>query len=201
MAPHPPARAAVDGRESSRKALHIAASLAAAGIAWQLPTAASRGLFAGAVLIALAVELVRHLSPAARFFDRAFGPMLRTRESRGLTGATTLAIGFAIAALLPRPFGGAGILAAGLGDAAGALVGRRFGRRRTRSGKSLEGSLACFAAAFVAAWASPGLGPGPAIVVALVTTLLEALPLPSDDNLILPPASAAAAWLAAAISG
>ncbi len=126
--------------------------------------------------------------------------MLRPRETTGLTGATTLALGFLIAGLLFAPrFAGAGILFAGVGDAASALVGRAWGRTRFPGGKSLEGSLAFLLAAFAAGWVAPGIPVLTAALAALVTTLVEALPSAIDDNLTLPLAGAAAAWAAGAL--
>jgi dolichol kinase len=180
----------------------VASSLAAAVIALEAPIATARALLLAATAAAATVEVVRHLSPAVgRLFNRAFGTMLRNHEARGaITGATAMATGFAATVLfVPTPFAAAGILMAGIGDAAGALVGRRFGRRRIARGKSLEGSLACLAAAFASAALVPGIPWPAAAVAALITAALELAPLPWDDNLALPLLSALALWGTAAL--
>jgi dolichol kinase len=76
------------------------------------------------------------------------------------------------------------------GDAAAALVGRRWGRHRYGA-KSLEGSAAC-------AGICLGLGalllpqhPAAVAAGAITATLVEALPLPFDDNWTMPLAAAA----------
>lgn len=191
------------GPEVSRKAIHALASIAAAAVALEAPPAVTPWLFLATFFAAVAIEEARRRSPAfGRLFDRAVGGMLRSRERRGNTGATTLAAGFAIAVLLlPPTFAAAGILAAGLGDAAAALAGQYLGRHRIRSGKSLEGSLACFAAALPATWVIPGIGFAPAVIVAAVVSILEIVPVPFDDNLWLAPAAGAVAWAAAAPLG
>lgn len=187
------------GREVSRKAIHVAVSIAAAGMVWQLPIEVTRPLFAGAFLVALLVDVLRRrIAGLGRLFERAFGAMLRTRESMRLTGATTLAAGFAIAVVVfPPRIATVGILIAGLADAAAALVGRRYGRHRNRNGKSLEGSLACFATALILAWVTPDVDFAGAFMLALGLTVLEAAPLPVDDNLVLPIVAAVLYWAAA----
>lgn len=186
------------GREVSRKAIHAAVSVAAAGMVWQLPAELTRPLFAAAFLVVFLVDVLRRrIGGLGRLFDRAFGAMLRTRESMHLTGATTLAAGFAIAVLvLPPRTAAVGILIAGLADAAAALVGRRYGRHRIRNGKSLEGALACFATALILAWVMPDVGFMGALILALGLTLLEAAPLPVDDNLVLPIVASVLYWAA-----
>jgi dolichol kinase len=191
----------IGGRETARKLVHAGASLAAAAVATFAPGALGRGAFAAALLVALAIEAARRFSPSiARAFDSAVGTMLRHRERRGITGATTLATGFAATALLaPAPFAAAGILAAGLGDAAAALVGRHFGRLRLPGGKSLEGAIACFATALLVSWPFPGIPLAAAVLGACATAIVEIIPLPVDDNLVLPIASAGALWAGATL--
>ncbi len=72
-----------------------------------------------------------------------------------------------------------------LGDSIAALVGVKYGKIRLGSrGKSLEGSLAFFVVAFICGviffnwWV--------AFIVSFVATAIEFLPLPIDDNFILP---------------
>ena len=75
-----------------------------------------------------------------------------------------------------------------VGDAAAALVGRTWGHIRIGA-KSLEGSAACFLACWAAGAVfldSPGGGVPEAAVGAFTAALLEALPMPLDDNLWIP---------------
>lgn len=202
---HPDAEGIADPgpqpEETARKAIHIVAALVATGIAWRAPERVATTILAGAALLALTIEVARlYIAPARRVFYRVVGFMLRPHERCRITGATTLALGFAGAILLfPPHMAAVGFLYAGVGDAAAALIGRRFGRHRTARGKSLEGSVAFFLVAVLAGWATPGIGLLPATCAAFATTLLEAGSLPIDDNLYLPAAGAAATWAAVAL--
>lgn len=172
----------------ARKLIHVAVSLVAAAVVWRLPHPAGAAVLAAATSIALSIELARRASPAFGLaFQRLVGPMLTSQESRRLTGATTLAMGFTLAAtLFPGWPAIAGILIAGVADPAAALIGRRFGRRRYRGGKSMEGSVAFLAVTFLLLLAVPGLGPAGAAIVAAVLAMAEAPSLRVDDNLYLP---------------
>lgn len=182
----------VGGEEISRKLIHLSGSIAATLLVLLAPPRQARGLLLGVAATAVLIELARSLSPGINaLFVRTVGSMLRYRERQALTGATTMAIGFvATAFTVPPNLAAAAILMAGTGDAAGALVGRRFGKLRFRSGKSLEGSIACFGAACGAALLLPGITPTMALAAALVTTTLELVITSFDDNLILPLAAA-----------
>lgn len=187
-----PRQRSAEGREVSRKLIHLSGSVAATMFILLAPARQARGVLLGAAATAVLVELARNLSPRANnLFNRTFGAMLRNRERRGITGATTLAIGFVAAAFTVPPTLAAGaILMAGTGDAAGALVGKHFGRVRFRSGKSMEGSAACLFAASAVALLIPGMTIIMAIAGALVITVLEAVITGFDDNLLLPLAAA-----------
>lgn len=177
--------------EAARKSIHVLLSLGVAALVWWLPATTAAVILAAATALALVIEAARRASGR---FDRAFharfGTMLRPAESRRLTGATTLALGYTLTVvLLPGLPALAGILFAGVADAVAAVVGRRWGRHRYAGGKSVEGSLAFLA---VAAAIAAGLGAGlvAAVGVAVVVTIIEALTLRIDDNLYLPLAGA-----------
>jgi dolichol kinase len=196
-----PRRLEILATEAARKVIHVGTATVAALLAWTLPTTPARILFVGMALVALAVDLARLSFPRFRAqFERTLAPMLRSHEGGRITGATTLAIAFAVIVLLfPREMAVAGIAFAGYADAAGALVGRAFGMHRYPSGKSLEGTIAFTVVAFVVAWTLPSLGIPAALGVAIVLGALESAPLPVDDNLLVPIAGAALAWIASAV--
>lgn len=177
--------------ETSRKGIHILLSLVAAGVVWLLPPLEAAVVLATATLAALTVELARRTSRSfAASFENRLGPLLRPRERHRLTGATTLALGYTLAALL---FAGtaalAGILVAGLADAVAAVVGKKYGRIRYPGGKSVEGSVAFFIVTFAVLALLGDLER--AALVALLLTGLEAPTLSISDNLFLPPVTAA----------
>lgn len=187
--------------ELARKLIHVGASIIAVAIVWLTPPLTGRAILGCAVFAALTVEIARRLSPAIRRrFFRSFGPLLRAHETHRLTGATMLALGFLIADLaFPPHVAGVGMLYAGVGDAASALVGRRWGRLRFPWGKSVQGSVAFFAVALAAGWIAPDVPLLPALVAALAATLFESLPTVIDDNLMLPIVGALAIWAAAGL--
>jgi dolichol kinase len=185
-------RPGIVGHEIGRKLIHLAGSVIAAVIILLLPPSLARLILLGIALAAASIEIMRWVSPRAnQGFNRAFGPMLRTREWAGVTGATTLTAGVALTAILAPPLSAAaGILIAGVGDSAAAIVGRYFGRRRFTSGKSLEGSAACFIAGFTVALLVPGVSLAAALAATIVITIIELTVASFDDNLILAPAAA-----------
>jgi dolichol kinase len=181
------ARGRAPAGEAARKLVHVAASLAAAAVVWRMAHPAGAVILAAATGVALSVELARQISPAIQQrFLATVGWMLRGRELRRTTAATTLALGFTLCAtFFPGPAATA-ILLVGLADPAAALVGRRWGAHRYHGGKSLEGSLTFLVTAFVVLYAGTGLSTPAAALVAAGLALLESLPLPGDDNLYLP---------------
>jgi len=171
-------------REIARKLIHVA-SVAVPLLVWFAPRALAIVVLLGAAIAALGVEVLRRRQRGARYlFLRHTRTMLRPRERHGLTGATWMAIAYAGAVVLfPTPVAVAAMLYNGLGDAAAALVGKRWGRRRTRSGKSWEGAGAMAVVGFAAGAAIPGLSLAAAALGAIGAALLELADLPPDDNL------------------
>jgi dolichol kinase len=176
-------------RELARKAIHVS-STAVPLLVWLLPRPVAIALLVPVAVLALAIDVARHrIRPFRYHFLRHTRTMLRHHERHGLAGATWMAIAYAAAAVLfPKPVAVAAMLFNGLGDAAAALVGKRWGRRRTTWGKSWEGfaaGLAVDLAIGVAAWMlAPGVvSLGAGVLGALIAATVEFAPLPLDDNL------------------
>lgn len=176
-------------RELARKAIHVS-STAVPLLVWLLPRPVAIAVLVPVAVLALAIDLARHrIRPFRYHFLRHTRTMLRAHERRGLAGATWMAIAYAAATVLfPRPVAIAAMLFNGLGDAAAALVGRRWGRRRTTWGKSWEGfaaGLAVDGLIGVGVWMlAPGAVPLAAALLGAVTAAtVEFAPLPLDDNL------------------
>ncbi|MFP4622590.1 MAG: hypothetical protein ACLFRX_00265 [Gemmatimonadota bacterium] len=186
--------------EGARKGIHLVLSLVAAGVVAWLPAMHAATVLAGATFVALSVELARRTSVAFGSAFQRLAPLLRDVEERGLTGATTLSVGYTAAALLfPGLPALIGILVAGVADAAAAVVGKRFGRLRYPGGKSAEGSVtfALIVAALLLLML-PGATVSSVLLPVLGLTLLEALTLPIADNLYLPVAAALSVRLVSA---
>jgi dolichol kinase len=138
-----------ESAETARKAVHIGALVFPATLL-VFPAPYGTGLLGLAAAGAILVEGGRFLSPTFnRFFTGRFGPLLRSGESRGVTGATWLLVaGCLILIFLPVQRCSLILSQHIVGDAAAALAGRRWGRHRLGN-KSLEGSLAYLLAAWM----------------------------------------------------
>jgi dolichol kinase len=171
-------------RELLRKRLHLATAVVPAA-AWVLPWGVTAALLGAAVTVALMVEWARRKVPWARYqFLRGTRVMLRGHERHRFAGATHMAIAYLLALLVfPRAVAVAAMLYNALGDAAAAIVGRRWGRHRTAWGKSWEGAAAALGINLAVGMLMPGIGLLGAVIGALGSAILEFLPLPLDDNL------------------
>ena len=155
-----------------------------------------------------AAEAVRLIVPAVNVrLIAALGPFLKPREKRSPTAATWLALtSFVALFLFGREIAALALLYTALGDPAAGVIGSRYGRLRVRGfgrrlgGKSVEGTLAFLAAAMAVAvgvWVAGVYGTlWPALAgAAIVAALVEFLPVPVEDNVTVPLASAAVMWL------
>jgi dolichol kinase len=125
------------------------------------------------------------------FVYRYMGIMVRPKEKRDFIGATYILSGSILTILLfDKPIAIAAVAFIVIGDTAGAIIGRIWGRVKFR-GKSLEGSISFLVACIVAATVIPGMLFWVKIIGALTATIVEAITLHIDDNLIVPITSAA----------
>lgn len=189
-------------REIARKSLHLAMVGIPVAV-WFFPRPATVALLLGAVLLALGVEVARRRNRFVRYhFLRRTRTLLRPHERHGGTGATYMAIAYAAAGLLlPRPLAVTAMLYNGLGDAAAALVGKRWGRHRTRWNKSWEGFAAALVVNLAVGCAVPGVSVAGAVLGALAAAGLEFAPLPLDDNLRVVLGGGLAAWAGTLLVG
>lgn len=189
-------------RELARKSIHVA-TVAIPLITLFVPREVMIVVLAAAASIALAVEIARFRARWARYhFLRRTRTMLRPHERRGPAGATYMVVAYLLALiLLPKPVAVAAMLYNGLGDAAAALVGRRWGKHRTRWGKSWEGAAAGFVVDLLSGLLVPGLPRSAALIGAAAASTFEFLPLPLDDNLRVTLGGGAAAWAGSLLVG
>ncbi|MFN3596926.1 MAG: diacylglycerol/polyprenol kinase family protein [Rubricoccaceae bacterium] len=201
--------------EVQRKALHLMAVVIPLGILLLGRTVALAVLGPMAAVALLGDWLRAREGWPRRLIHRVFAPIMRPEELPppgpvAWNGATMMTTAAALCVLFfPASVAAAALLMQMIGDAAAALVGRRYGRTRyPGSPKSAEGSAAFFAAALVSAapllwWpeATPGTGLTPFALVAgaLAATVTEAVRLPLNDNLRVPLTAGAAMLLAGAL--
>jgi dolichol kinase len=175
--------------EARRKLIHAATGIAAPWVLF-VPEPGATGGLAVALLVALGLELARlRSSRFALALERGLPGVFRVAEAGRLSGAFLLLVGYTVAsAIFSGRAAAAGILALAAGDAAAALVGRAWARRRGREGRgrTWAGSLACFAAtAGVVALVLPGSGQV-VLAAALTATALERWDPWGADNVLVP---------------
>jgi phytol kinase len=113
----------------------------------------------------------------------------RERDKSGFVlGPVTLALGAMMALLIyPEPAARIAIYALAFGDGFSSLMGKIIQGIKipfTR-GKTVAGSLACFVSVFLITWRILGSF-WKALCIALVATVLEAMPTADFDNIIIP---------------
>jgi len=174
-----------------RRVLH-AATTTVSLLALVSPTALRVGT-AYLAATAVALEIVRLRVPAVAAVMARVIPVYRAHERRRPSGAMWLMLAYAACAWFPQPGAVAGMLAAGLGDPAGAMIGTRYGGGTPKSipgSAAVAGVTVALAAAIGVPWAA-ALAAGGAAAVA------ERWSGPLDDNLLVGPVTAAVVSLLA----
>jgi phytol kinase len=103
-------------------------------------------------------------------------------------GPVTLALGVLLALILFPPVSATvAIFALSFGDGLSSLMGRLYGHNLPRllKNKTVIGSMSCFIAVFISTWAVTGHF-FTALLIALIITIIEALPLGNFDNIAIP---------------
>jgi dolichol kinase len=171
--------------------LHVAAGSLGPLAANAGPAVANRA-FVALVALAVVAEVARLTSRHARAAVlRVAGALFRPAESGGVSGATTLALGYALTWwLFPAPVAERAIVVAAIADPAAAIIGSRVGGR---AAKSWAGSLACVCAA---AWVLLlfRVPPAGVAVAAIGAAMAERAPWRGSDNLTVPLVVAALLW-------
>ena len=178
--------------EARRKAIHVSflvlpLVLLLEPLPWPRTRGQFRVLFLALTATAITLDVLRiHERRVRTIFRRFFGELIRQHEAVSLLGSTYLLLAALIAIeVFPQPIAAVALGFTVLGDATGALVGRAWGRHRIFN-KSWEGAAGTLAACL--AWAAcvthaAGLPWPVTIAGAVVATVVEALPIPLDDNL------------------
>ncbi len=168
-----------------------------------------RIFFVYAALVAgvLAVDIARlKLSAFNRFFYSHFNSFIRKNEEEKLTGTVPYVLGVALSLLLYRTdIAAAAVCFLAFGDVAATSIGERFGKTKISGSKSLEGTLGFAATAITAGFLLALVGlplmHGLVLAGALTAAAVELLPLPVNDNLVIPLASGGIMELIARLTG
>lgn len=178
--------------EAKRKAIHLFALIIPISY-YFLPQSIALLIYASVALASVTADVIRikkyHLG---RVLTWVLRPILRRHERRGFTGSSYILSAMVLSIIFfEKNIAVAVISFIIVGDVAAALVGRIFGKIKTISTKSLEGSSAFLFSCLLIIWAIPGFPFEIGVVGALVATVVEALPLPIDDNFTVPLVSGA----------
>ncbi len=167
------------------------------------PAETAQWLLIGGSVLAVAAELLRGLIPSVNDQLVRRLPFFKASERRQVTGATYLWLSATfLVFVFQKDVAVLALLFLAVGDPAAALIGVRDHRARV-FGKSLAGAFAFACVALgagllatlhpdvpLAWWIAPG---------AVAAALVELAPLPLDDNLTVPIASAAVMSLLALV--
>lgn len=176
-----------EGMQPWRRLFHAGNGIILVLLLQRLPAPKPTVLLAlGSLLAALVLlDAVRLLNPGVnRVFFKAFAPLASPREAGKMASSTWYLLGVLLTlGIFPWSTALPGILVLALADPAAGAVGRAWGTRGLGKG-TVEGSGAFALVAFgtllfFVSWPL-------ALLAALVTTTVEALPLPLDDNLTIP---------------
>ena len=143
-------------------------------------------------LAVLAIDFTRlRIAALNRFMQKRFSSFIRENEANKLTGTGPYVLGVGLSFFLYQAdLATAAILFLACGDVMATTIGERFGRTKIAGKKSLEGTVAFFVAAVLSGMmlnlVSIQLPLGVMLFGALVATWVELLPLPMNDNLMIP---------------
>ena len=177
--------------EGWRRALHVASG-AIGPLATAVGSRVATPAFAALVVLACTAEAARFRWPWARAkLDRFAGGLFRPNEGSTVSGAATLALGYALAWwLFPVTVAERAILVAALADPMAAMVGSRFGGGRR---KSWAGAAACAGTAALLLLFT-GLPGATCAGAAVVAAAVELVPWRGADNISIPVGVGAVLW-------
>ncbi len=190
-----------------RKLYHLLGGLALLSLYYLLGRQPALLCYAVLTAVVLALDLTRLRVPALNLFIQTrFSSFIRPSEADKLTGTPPYLLGIGLTLLFYRTdIATAAVCFLAFGDVAATAIGERYGRTKISGEKSLEGTMAFVAMAAAAGFALAGigihLGPGLIVAGALAAAGVELLPLPVNDNLLIPLVSGGVMELIARAAG
>ena len=174
-----------------RKLYHLFGGIGLLSLYYILGREHALMFYAAFFLIALGLDLTRLKIPAVnQFIFTRFGSFIRKNEEHKLTGTAPyiLGIGLSLYAYSPE-VATAAVCFLAFGDVAATTMGERYGKTKIGD-KSLEGSAAFIIAALVSGLFLQIIGvylaTGVMILGAFTAAGVEIIPLPVNDNLVIP---------------
>lgn len=174
--------------ELIRKSIHLC-SLSIPILYFFLNPTIVISLLLGGFLVSSVLDLIRLYGNNAirKYLGIAIGFMIRPREHKSFSGATTIVFaGLLVYLFYDLPIAAASMVIIIVGDSAAAVIGRIVGKMRFNNKKSLEGTLAFIMFSLLGMLLIPGLDFQLGLVGVLVGALFEVLPVPIDDNISVP---------------
>jgi dolichol kinase len=142
-------------------------------------------------LIVLGLDITRLMIPSInQFIFTRFGSFIRKNEEHKLTGTAPYVLGIGLSLYVYSPeVATTAICFLAFGDVAATTMGERYGKTKIGD-KSLEGSAAFIIAALVSGLFLQLIGvhltTGVMILGAVIAAGVEIMPLPVNDNLVIP---------------
>ncbi len=189
-----------------RKLYHLIGGIGLLSLYYILGREQALIFYAVLFVLVLAADVLRLKLPAInRFIFSKFRTFIRDNEENKLTGTPAYVLGIGLSLYLFRPaIATAAICFLAFGDVAATTIGERYGRTKIGN-KSMEGSIAFVVVAVAAGLLLPLAGihvmHGIIVTGAIVAAGVELLPLPVNDNLVIPLVSGSAMTLVSAITG
>jgi glycerol-3-phosphate acyltransferase PlsY len=170
---------------------HISGGLSIAIAALFLPRIVLLVLLGLATFIFLTFDFLRfRVSSVNSWFFRHFRSLLRETEASHLNGSSYILMASLVLFLaFERDIAVLALSFLAVGDAMATIVGKQIGKLRFL-GRPMEGNMACFvscvATGFVFYWAGLDIPLLMIMVGSLGATVVQAIPLPINDNLTIP---------------
>jgi dolichol kinase len=182
--------------EFTRKSIHLL--IAFVPVLLSLSKFLTVLLLVGGIIVYCVFETLRMRGYSIPIISALTARAARLRDNgRFVTGPVTLGLGALLAVILfPQRPASIAIYILAFADGLSSLVGKTIGRIRLpyTQGKSLEGSITCFTCSFIPSFLiSDRLGAS--LVIALISTLVEAAPTKDWDNILLPLTAGATAMI------
>ncbi|MCP4725064.1 MAG: phosphatidate cytidylyltransferase [bacterium] len=173
-------------REIKRKLFHLLALSIPVGY-WFLDRSLVLMILIPFTVIVLIVDIARFNIPWFQdLFMKIFGVIVREHETRYFTGsAFLLSAAVIVIHFFPKNIAILSLLIVSISDACAALIGRKFGKISIFE-KTLEGSLAFLTTALMIGFIMPDIDNFHGITAAVSATVIELIPVPIDDNLLIP---------------
>jgi len=190
-----------------RKLYHLLGGLGLLSLYYVLGRRNALICYGTLILMVLAVDITRlKVRAFNRFVYDHFGSFIRQNEANKLTGTAPYFLGIGLTLLFYRTdIATAAICFLAFGDVAATAVGERYGRTKISGEKSLEGTLAFVAVAVTVGLMLPltgiHLAHGIILTGAVAAAGVELLPLPVNDNLVIPLVSGGVMELIARVTG